>query len=151
MIFVHDDLLNADTDAICQQVNCQNAMGSGLAKTIYTRWPEIKELYHEFCDNIGDPYSLLGTIQVIRKHGNIPFDVINVFGQLYYGRKRICYTSYNALCSAFQEINSLYRGKMVGLPYKFACGLAGGDWNIVQGLIKTYLTDCEVRVYIQPK
>ena len=33
------DLLNAAEDIIVQQVNCRSAMGSGLAKAIYTRWP----------------------------------------------------------------------------------------------------------------
>lgn len=150
MIFVYDDLLNANTDAICQQVNCQNAMGSGLAKTIYTRWPEIKELYHEYCGLVGDPEELLGDVLVIQKHGDVPFDIVNVFGQLNYGRQKVCYTSYDALRRAFQEINRLYRGKTVGFPYRFACGLAGGDWDIVRGLMVTYLTDCNFRVYIQP-
>ena len=150
MLFIYDDLLNANTDAICQQVNCRNAMGSGLAKAIYTRWPEIKERYHEFCNRVHDPYVLLGSVQVIKKHGSIPFDVVNVFGQLNYGRQKVCYTSYDALRVAFDEINNIYSGKTIGFPYRFACGLAGGDWDIVRGLMKTYLTDCNFRVYIQP-
>ena len=149
MIFVHGDLLEADVDAICQQVNCRNAMGSGLAKEIYTRFPVVKDLYHRVCASVDDPKDLLGTVHVIRKHGDLPFDVVNVFGQLNYGREKRCYTSYEALRTAFLEINDLYRGKRLGFPYKFACGLAGGNWILVQELMKTCLPDCETYVYIK--
>ncbi len=149
MIFVHGDLLEANADAICQQVNCRNVMGAGLAREICARWPDVKELYHEYCDECGDPYALLGSVHVVRKHGNMPFDVVNVFGQLNYGRQSVCYTSYNALEAAFLEINSLYRRKTVAFPYKFGCGLAGGDWTLVQELIQDCLTDCEVMIYIK--
>ena len=36
------DLLDATEDIIVQQVNCRSVMGSGVAKAIYTRWPEVK-------------------------------------------------------------------------------------------------------------
>ena len=44
------NLLSTSADVICQQVNCRNVMNSGFAKTIYTKYPVVKELYHEFCN-----------------------------------------------------------------------------------------------------
>lgn len=38
------DILNADAEFICHQVNCMNAMGAGVAKAIYTKYPEVKVL-----------------------------------------------------------------------------------------------------------
>lgn len=77
------DLLNAAEDIIVQQVNCRSAMGSGLAKAIYTRWPEVKTEYHEFCRK-STPFDLLGKVQFIPV---VPNKIIaNVFGQLDYGR-----------------------------------------------------------------
>ena len=58
------DLLNAAEDIIVQQVNCRSALGSGLAKAIYTRWPEVKTEYHEFCRK-STPFDLLGKVQFI--------------------------------------------------------------------------------------
>lgn len=147
MVVIHGDLLNAQADAICQQVNCRNVMGAGLAKAIYTRWPAVKRLYHNYCISVGNPYALLGTVQVIKKQGDIPFDVVNIFGQLNYGRENICYTNYEALSSAFKKINREYYGKTVGFPYMFACGLAGGDWAVVQKLMQEYLRNVRVGIY----
>ena len=146
ILTLNGDLLNADADVICQQVNCRNVMGAGLAKAIYTRWPIVKELYHEYCDQIGDPFALLGAVQIIRSPG-LPFDVANIFGQLNYGRQKLCYTSYDALRAAFSEIAHRYKGKTVAFPYGFGCGLAGGDWDMVLSIIGQSLNDCTVVIY----
>jgi len=134
IIFKNGDLLSADADVILQQVNCRNAMGAGLAKSIYTKWPVVKEKYHEYCDQIGDPFTLLGDVQIVRAP-ELPFDVANVFGQLNYGRQKLCYTSYDALRAAFSELACRYKGKVIALPYGFGCGLAGGDWDTVLSII----------------
>ena len=145
---IHGDLLEAKADVICQQVNCRNAMGSGLAKAIYTRWPAVKELYHRFCDDVGDPYALLGMVQIIPACRTIPFDIANVFGQLNYGWRSVCYTSYDALRTAFRELNSLYgKDRIIAFPYGFGCGLAGGDWNTVYALIESSFPDRTVQIY----
>ena len=54
------DLLEAG-ESIVHQVNCQNVMGSGVAKAIYTKWPEVKIEYHKYCDGI-NPHDLLGAV-----------------------------------------------------------------------------------------
>lgn len=46
---VRGDILLANTAEICHEVNCQILMGSGVAKAISTKWPEVKLEYHEFC------------------------------------------------------------------------------------------------------
>ena len=78
------DLLDATEDIIVQQVNCRSVMGSGVAKAIYTRWPEVKTEYHKFCRRSTSPYDLLGKVQLIDVEPGKA--VANVFGQLNYGR-----------------------------------------------------------------
>ena len=39
--YVKGNLLDSDCDYICHQVNCQGVMGSGIAKQIRERWPEV--------------------------------------------------------------------------------------------------------------
>lgn len=40
------DVVEASEDIICHQVNCQNVMGAGVAKALYTRFPQVKQSYH---------------------------------------------------------------------------------------------------------
>ena len=140
-------LLDADADVICQQVNCRNTMGAGLAKAIYTRWPSVKEAYHDFCREAGDPYVLLGSVQIVKPHG-APFDVANIFGQLNYGRHSICYTNYDALRAAFFDLNRRYDlDKVIAFPHGFGCGLAGGNWDTVYALIEKSFPGRTVLIY----
>lgn len=62
---VMGDILCATTGYICHQVNCRNVMGSGVAKSIYTKYPEVKSEYHRFCSLAKSPYDLLGQAQIV--------------------------------------------------------------------------------------
>ncbi len=146
---IKGDLLYANAAAICHQVNCRSAMGSGVAKAIYTKWPEVKTEYHKFCERFPNPKDLLGKIQVIPVNGGLQV-VINIFGQLNYGRsKGTIYTNYDALVIAFTEINRIYKHKSIAFPYRFGCGLAGGDWCTVESLMIDCLGECDVQVYMR--
>lgn len=139
--------MKSDADVICQQVNCKNVMGAGLAKAIYTKWPIVKRLYHEFCSEFDSPYDLLGKVQIIRQP-EIPFDIANIFGQLNFGRKPVRYTDYNALIAAFAEIHSKYgEDNIIAFPYGIGCGLGGGDWDTVLSIIKECFYDRTIRIY----
>ena len=144
------DLLNAKDAAICHQVNCQNMMGAGVAKAIYTKWPEVKTEYHKFCDG-KRPRDLLGKAQIVFLHdfpaGNKV--VINIFGQLNCGHDMICYTRYDALTDAFDKLNILAAGKTLAFPYGFGCGLAGGDWQQVEKLMLEHLCNVDVTIYMK--
>jgi len=52
---------------------------------------------------------------------------------------------YSALELCLKKINHVFKGKHIGLP-KIGCGLAGGNWFIVQGMIKMLLKDCKVTI-----
>ena len=126
---------------ICHQVNCQNAMGAGVAKALYERWPSVKSEYHAFCSKHHAPAELLGSHQLI----SVGEDkwVINIFGQLEFGRnKNKVYTDYVALEKVFVEISQL--DGSFAFPHGIGCGLANGDWNIVYSLIEKYFSDKDV-------
>lgn len=112
------DITAIEKGVIISQVNCQNAMGSGLARAIYEKWPVVKTKYHEFCEinskmgsvfdknPLGD-LDLLGKIQEISVQYDPQITVINVFGQLNYGggaKTGVRYTDYGALKTAFEKI-----------------------------------------------
>jgi len=139
----NDSILNATENLILQQVNCRNVMGAGLAKQIYTKWPWVKTQYHVYCET-RNPYDLLGKVNSVRIGQNQW--VINVFGQLNYGRQKVRYTDYEALDEAFKTISSQPKYS-IAIPYNFGCGLANGDWNEVYKLIEKHFSDSNVTIY----
>lgn len=143
------DILDSTEDIICQQVNCQGAMGSGVAKAIYLRWPIVKKSYQRFCRRFSSPRDLLGQCQLVEIESNRY--VANIFGQLEYGRDTYKkYTDYVALTNAFNEIRNTYSDKSLAFPYGFGCGLANGDWNVVSHMINVYFHDMDVTIYRLP-
>ena len=132
------DLLDINTDYIAQQVNCRGVMGAGLALQIRKEYPSSYDMYRAICQKYA-PEELLGRMFIC---GHI----INVFGQLNYGRNRdIVYTNYSALIAAFQEINrQLPSDKSIAFPYGFGCGLANGKWETVLEIIKECFPDREI-------
>ena len=138
----NQNLLTVDADVICHQVNCQGVMGSGVAKAIADRWPVVKIVYQVTCKKF-KPEELLGKILPV--YVSRKLRVVNIFGQLTYGRdKTKVYTDYAALKRAFTEIAEVYKGRTIAFPYKFGCGLANGDWNVVYNLIEDYFKNCNV-------
>jgi O-acetyl-ADP-ribose deacetylase (regulator of RNase III) len=49
MRYVLQDITTVTAPAIIMHgVNCQRTMQSGIAKALYTKWPEVKEEYMRF-------------------------------------------------------------------------------------------------------
>ena len=138
------NIVDSNETYICHQVNCQNAMGAGVAKALYEKWPLVKSEYHEFCGKHCAPVELLGAHQLVSV-GDDKW-VINIFGQLEFGRnKNKVYTDYVALEKVFAAISQL--DGSFAFPFGIGCGLANGDWNIVYSLIEKYFSDKDVVLY----
>jgi O-acetyl-ADP-ribose deacetylase (regulator of RNase III) len=141
------DLLEAKEDIICHQVNCQGAFGAGIAKQIAKEYPESKKSYVEYCERYND---ILGDCLVTKEDD---LWVANLFGQDYYGRYGYYYekynrqTNYDALKKAMVLLVNEYPDKSYAFPYLIGCGLAGGDWEIVLGIIGDVFKDNSVVIY----
>ncbi len=49
MNYLNKDITTVEAPAlILHGVNCQRAMGSGVAKALYSKWPQVKEEYMKF-------------------------------------------------------------------------------------------------------
>lgn len=140
------DLLASDCDYICQQVNCQGRMASGIAKQIRTKWPLVYTNYSEKCFGIS-PELLLGDIQVVNTSTNQY--VINMFSQLGYGYDGMRYTSYDAFWNCLNLIKEIVpKGSKIGFPYRIGCGLGGANWVIIEDMIYVTLAkDYDVWIY----
>ena len=150
---VDGDILEAEEDIICQQVNCMGVMGSGLAKQIKKKYPKVYENYHYICEEaLRKKENLLGKViwGVLTGDDKV---IANLCGQYNYGRDKQ-HTYYPALDSALRHLfravtspNSTMKDMTVGIPYGIGCGLGGGDWNLVYEMIEEIFQDYDVTIY----
>lgn len=153
------NLLESDCDYICQQVNCQGKMNSGIAKQIREKWPIVYQNYMAKCNfnhpsGYIHPELLLGDIQIVGlwdDYNETKFhqSVINMYSQLNYGYDGRRYTSYDAFWNCVNLIKqSVPTDKKIGFPYNIGCGLGGANWNVILTMIDTVLADYTVEIYV---
>ena len=159
--FRNGNLLDADVEYICHQVNCQGRMGSGIAKSIRERWPvvyteyrakfdEMEEKLIEVCGSwesqvdISDV--LLGDVQLVRVGDNKT--VVNLFAQQCYGYDGKRYTSYDGFWTCLGKIReTIPVGATIGFPDHIGCGLGGANWEVILTMIEEALNDYDVYIY----
>lgn len=147
MYFKKMDLLEANVDYICHQVNCQGKMNSGVAKAIRERWPIVYSTYLKTWQSAPRRLQLLGTILLVDINMYEPYwpkqpAIINMFSQEFYGYDGKRYTSYDAFDDCLQKIKkTVPKGSKIAFPYKIGCDRGGGKWNIIFGLIGNALSE----------
>lgn len=151
---IHKDgnLLTAtDVMVIGHQANCQNTFGAGIAKSIKEMYPKA---YHADTMAYKDGKAILGNYSFCHL-GNGPIKkIFNLYGQHLYGKGKR-QTNYDALYNALEGMkNYLVENDEdlpvpnVGFPYLMGCGLANGDWRIVERLIEVAFHNYEGDVVI---
>lgn len=138
------DLLKTNAKLICHQVNCKGVMGAGVAKAIKERHPDAFYEYKEYCSvNSYDSKRLLGDVLLANSNGKI---IASMFAQDGYGFSGT-HTSYDMFKTCVVGIyeyaikNGIDR---IAMPFRIGCGLAGGDWEIVYGLL-----NCELPITLE--
>lgn len=145
------NLLDAKTEIIAHQVNCQGVMGAGVALAIREKWPQVYESYRAICKAAPRPDSLLGMAQIvdIQERRTLPANVANLFGQCGIGHGS-CQTNYPALEKAMENLKkymTMHGLTYVAMPYGIGCGLAGGNWDVVEDIItRTFDADSGINV-----
>lgn len=159
--FCKGNLLDADVEYICHQVNCQGRMGSGIAKSIRERWPVVYDEYRAKFDEMEEKLIevcgswesqvdvsdvLLGDVQLVRVGDNKT--VVNLFAQQYYGYDGKRYTSYDGFWTCLGKIReTVPAGSTIGFPDHIGCGLGGANWEVILTMIEEALNDYEVYIY----
>ena len=149
MKYFKGDLLGAfkcgEVQDILHQVNCQGVMGAGIAKQIRKMCPKHYEGYKDHIEYYEG--LVLGTT-IVTYSSEFDGYVYGLFGQENYGRDGKRHTNYAALISAL-EYCGFYNKSRIGVPKYMGCGLAGGDWDIVETLLKDFeeLNNVEFWVY----
>ena len=130
-------------DVIAHGCNCKSTMQAGIA-------PQMAKAFG--CDE----FEMEKWGPTIKKLGNIDYvtfvdglTVVNAYTQFNYGRNHAdgdaIPFSYEAFTLCMKKMNKVFEGKHIGLP-KIGAGLAGGDWSLIEKIIKKELKDCKVTV-----
>lgn len=148
---VDGDLLDADTDIIAHQVNCKGVMGSGVAKAIKNKHPEVYNAYKNTVES-HNYYSVspLGKIKAVDVNPGLDKKykkVVNMFSQDGYGYGGKQYTDIDALKKCLEEINNNFSGQSVAFPWLVGCVRGGANWDEVLPLICNTLTDVKEIVF----
>jgi O-acetyl-ADP-ribose deacetylase (regulator of RNase III) len=141
------NILNFAEDCIAHGCNCQKTMGSGVARALRDKWPEIYRADETF------PFSALNKLgkfsEAKLSNGKTCF---NIYSQLdyrgrYEGRTDLDYVALEkGLESVFRTMKA--RGlKSIALP-RIGCGLAGGNWTIVSEMIERMSDNFEIDAII---
>lgn len=136
------DLLSVNYGIIAHGVNCQGVMGSGIAKSIRNRYSNVYGKYLNLVqDNNRNHKSsnLLGTVQPVEIHFDLV--VLNMFTQDFYGGQGHRFVNYEAVARCFEAANKVIANldcefKTLNIP-KIGAGLANGDWNVIEAIIKS--------------
>ena len=142
---VNGDIFESGADIIVHQVNCQGVMGSGVARQVRERYPNVYNKYAEECKK-SNP---LGKILIVRADNadNSKPLIANLFAQDKYGYDGGCYTDYEALQKCLDALNICAKGMTVAIPYMMSCYRGGANWEIVARMIINTLKDCDVTFY----
>jgi O-acetyl-ADP-ribose deacetylase (regulator of RNase III) len=134
IVYIEGDVLKSDERIIVHGCNCFNTMGSGIARQIRERFPEAYAA--DVQTTWGDKLKLGRFTDALceNAHGN-PVHVINAYTQYKYTRTEVD-VDYDALKSALTRVCLEFRNKVVALP-KIGCGLAGGDWEVVEEILES--------------
>lgn len=141
--YVEGDLLVAltegDVDVLVHGCNCFHAMGGGIARQIKTLWPEVAK-----ADKQNSTYAARGklglfTSAIVPRDDGSKGVVINAYTQYKYSSQD-AQVDYEAIECAFKTIVDVYHNSdvVIGIP-KIGAGLAGGDWDKIEGIINTIL------------
>lgn len=130
--YVTGDLLNAPQKVIVHGCNSHGVMGSGVAKVIRQKWPNVFEIYHLKYKTFG--LALGSILPVATPDGKI---IVNCITQENYGKDGALYVDYDAIEKCFIQINDRapsWEVTEIALP-KLGAGLGGGNWEIIEDII----------------
>ena len=142
---IDGNLFDSKANIIGHQCNCQGVMGSGVAKAIRDKWPEIFTEYRSYVDMcFGTP---LGSV-CYAPINNSNQVVANMFAQSSYGYDGKRYTSYDAFCNCLNAMaRDIPKHKTIAFPYKIVSDRGGANWNIIYAMICEILNDWDVTIY----
>lgn len=131
------DITSITKGIVMHQVNCQNVMGSGVAKALYTKYPQVKSEFHKLAQLYDTPQKRHGLFQPVIISDDLI--ICNSYSQLNYGTsKDIHYTNETLLINNLRRLDEYAKDKQLPayVPEYIGCGLGNGDWSVIKDYIK---------------
>lgn len=146
--YVKGDIFDSNADVIAHGVNCAGGFGSGVAGQIAKLYPIVRESYLE---KYRDRGWKLGDVQFVHyKYQSVWTSkvIANCATQQEFLPRGQQHADYNAIRSCLKQIKkyAILHKLTVAIP-KIGAGLAGGDWNIIEGIVDDVFDDYDVTVY----
>jgi O-acetyl-ADP-ribose deacetylase (regulator of RNase III) len=137
-------------DVILHGCNCQNTMGAGIALTIKKQWPAA---YEADTKAFADGKAVLGELSLATVKNSKGGDlvILNCYTQFIPGGSKRP-VDYEAIAKCFEKVNDMCSGVdlKIGIPL-IGCGLAGGNWKIVEIMAQELMPDLDVTVIMFPE
>lgn len=128
--------IGAGPRIITHVVNDCGAWGAGFVLALSRRWDEPGARYYHWHDgHEGNPPFRLSEVQFVEVGDGI--EVANMLAQRGFpSRDRVCALDYYALRNCLKAVvaRALTIGATVHMP-RIGCGIAGGEWNLVEQVI----------------
>lgn len=168
---IEGDLLETTCIVIAHQVNCMGVMGSGVARGIKEKWIDVYLKYLEGVKSLD--HNCLGGCLIVQAEENKY--VANLFGQYYYNGffnnpqdymkqdfwkrpefddngKTVRFTNYEALYNSLVQLkNEMTKNNVpsVAFPYGLGSARGGGDWNIIETMIKSVFQNTGIYIELR--
>ena len=154
---------------ICHCCNAFGGWGRGFVLSLGKTYPKAKNDYVDFCQ----PYQhsnekrneLMGKVCLSKTNDKVY--IANIIGQYYYSRnqndfrnqagvnpnylpsKSDRFVNYDSIRRGIRQLVSLMDGLnfIVQMP-KIGCGLAGGNWKIIEKIIVEELSVNDIQIYV---
>ena len=151
MITYHkpSNICDVTRGVILHGCNAQGVMGSGVAKQLRAKYPEI---YYKYVTHLNllkdlgkDP---LGTICIQPVTGHLA--VCNMITQEYYGRDGRQYVSYEAVEDCLENVLDWLGDYSIPIhvPYLIGAGLGGGDEKTLLAIFEKVLGNYNLNFHI---
>lgn len=132
----NSNILDVTSGVIVHGCNAQGVMGSGVAKQLRAKYPEIYDAYVTHLDSFkANSCSPLGSVNFVLVHSGLT--VANAITQEFYGRDGKQYVSYEALHKALADVVDVADGYTVHVPYLIGAGLGGGSEQKIIEIFKS--------------
>lgn len=142
MITYHDgNIFDSNAKIICHQVNTYGVMGAGIAAEVRVRFPEVYTEYNAYCI-ANSQNKMLGLVLFSNTQSGF---IANCFSQ------QCMNTDYDAFDHCMRMVKKFaekHNNAKIAIPYKMGCGIAGGDWNTVEQIIRNVFDGSNMEVEI---
>lgn len=146
IIYKKGDIFKGKENVIAHGCNCVGGFGSGFAYVVAQKYPKVKEMYLKRHRVKG---WTLGDIQAVKVNDGPLKMILNVATQYHYLPRNMDHVAYESLHEAFIKIRDYCHKNNLSLAIpKIGAGLAGGDWNRIEAILKDIFTTSDIFIYV---